>query len=153
MRKYKSELKYKPELKYKSELKYNMELLKPFIIGSSAPVFFPFLYRVSTIPECDSGSMVGCKNYSDKSYSLLLPVVTGLISVSAAMIRRQYSISLFYSFMIVELIVVIIVMFLVAKFHLYNFTSDKDWYAYILRLGAFHFMEGVIAYYITKNIT
>lgn len=129
------------------------EVLKAFIVGSSAPIILPSIYRVYNIPECVSdANMVGCKNYSYRTYTLSKPITAGLVSVAAYALRYKFSISLFYSFLIIEMINIIFILFYVCLFKFYNFKSREDWFMYALKIIAFQSLQGSTAYYITKNI-
>lgn len=120
-------------------------ILKSFIIGSSAPVFLPILYRVAHISD-------DCKNYPYKPYSWIAPIYFGITSSIAAILRHRYNIPLFHSLLIITIISIAFVLSLVISFHLYNFTTNQQWYQYVSRLVIFHSIAYLTIYYITKYI-
>ncbi len=116
-------------------------ILSSFIIGTSAPVVLPFLYRVSKIPD-------ECKNYSYKTYSMIAPLYFGITSSMAALLRIYGGVALLTSLLIITIISIIIVLLFVIMSNSYNFTTQTQWYKYISRIIIFHSIAYLIIYLI-----
>jgi len=118
-------------------------LLKSFIIGSSVFIYLPFLYRVSNIPN-------NIKNYSYITYSFIAPIFFGSMSTIATILQHNFSISLFYSLLIVMIISILFVLSSVTTLNLYNFTTNQQWLLYSSRLIIFYSIAYSTIYFITK---
>ncbi len=105
-------------------------ILLSFLAGANPAVTTPFLYRVKNIPD-------DLKNYSYTDYSVIMPIYFGTMSSFAALLRSG-GLSLFVSLIIVTIISIIIILSIVVKFNLYNFTTKKEWYKYISNIIIHH---------------
>lgn len=113
-------------------------LLKSFIIGSSAPIFLPILYRVSKLPE-------DRYNYNYKDYSVIAPVFYGSVSVLVLLLTKYLksylpgaNMALFYSILIVAIISIIHIIYVEKIVHPYNFTKERDWYRWMAQIIVFY---------------
>lgn len=120
-----------------------ISLVKSFIVGSSAPVFLPILFRVSRANE-------GVYNYSYKSYSVIAPLFYGGTSVLITLAKKYFSSSLINTVIVVAILSVIYVIFMEQAADLYNFTKNKEWHKWASRLLMFHSMSYIFMYNLHK---
>lgn len=117
-------------------------MLSAFIAGSSAPVFLPFLYSVSQIPDE--------VNFSYTYYAMLAPLYFGATSTLAAVLR-SLGMSLFSSLLLVAIASALFVLYLVKTYRLYTFI-DWRWKEYVVQLIIRHAVAYMTIFAIIKYV-
>ena len=99
-------------------------ILKPFIIGSSLPVFFYFFVRVRNIsPET--------KDYKYEDYVLIAPLYWGIINIILSNLKSKYK----HIFMgIISPLIVFTYSFITKSY------VDINWFKYFMRILLAHFI-------------
>lgn len=118
--------------------------LQSFIIGSSSPVFVPFLRRVAKIPE-------ERRNYSYEDYSIIAPLYFGTTAALASVARNKFDLSLAQSLLIITIISIIFVLSFVNAVNAYNF-SEEEWNNYVMRIIIYHSIAYATIYAISRYI-
>ena len=116
-----------------------MKYLKQFIVGSSFPVFAPFMYLVGNTLN---------KNYSLKFYSIAAPLWWGTWNVISLILAEQFNLSIHIRFLLISLLSSITIMSISTYSKSYNFTKEK-WIKYYLMIFLSYL---VIWNVIVKNI-
>ena len=98
-----------------------MQYLKPFVIGSSALVVFPFYYAVHYHQPK--------KTYTYFTYTFVAPIWFGLWNIISLMIADYFNLSLRMRFFIISILSSISIMAIASHFKTYNFTHN-EWFKY-----------------------
>tara|TARA_Y100000591_G_C21739073_1_gene648348 strand:- start:658 stop:1026 length:369 start_codon:yes stop_codon:yes gene_type:complete len=122
-----------------------MKYLKQFIIGSSYPALFPFIYAAGKIKD---------KKYSYYDYTLVAPIWLGAWNVISLIIAEKFKLTSRQRFLMLTLITyslsIIIVKFILDNAYAY---SKEEWNQYYIRLFLKHFiLWNIIVYYLEKYI-
>lgn len=110
-----------------------MSYLKSFIIGSSYPTFFLFLFAVDYEQK---------KTYSYNFYSKYVPFALGIANVLSRFVAKQFNLTLEQRFFYTTIIGIIHTLISSRKFEYYNY-NNNEWCKYniiILFLYTFTFM-------------
>ena len=114
---------------------------KSFIIGSSFPIFAPFLLFTSQIP-------ITARNYSYYNYSLIAPLYFGLINALSMLIKNQFNLSLRNTYLIIGPLSGLFVAIIAFYFNTYNYNKNKWLIYYVTIILSHFFIFNVIIYFI-----
>ena len=121
--------------------------LKPFIVGSSLPVFVTFFFAVQGYKKKK------IINYSYDIYTILAPLYFGLMTAFAVFLTKQMKITLQKALFFISILSSLIVISFITMNNLYKFKSKTKWYVQYLKLTVTHLITyNVIIYFILKNI-
>ena len=110
-----------------------------FLIGSSFPVFAPFFYRVSQIPNAE-------KNYSYGLYSFIAPLYFGVMN----MIIMSFGMPLRIKMILAGFVSSLIVFTIAYSTSSYNYT-EAEWLAYYLRILSAHMLTYNVTLYLLNS--
>jgi len=111
----------------------NHHLIRAFFIGSSLPVYLPFLLVVSHIPS-------GQRNYSLATYALVAWLYLGSLNVIGSLISIHYQLGRMTRFVLTGCVSALIVAIFVTLNHSYNFTNQRERFMYYLGLLVMHLL-------------
>ena len=121
------------------------EYIRPFVIGSSFPVFIQFFANVMKIDD-------KIKNYSYEKYSILAPLYLGLMNVVSLYLAKQFDLDLRQRMLYIGIISGIMVCVIAKLTNSYNFTK-REWICYFIRIITKHiFTYSTIVYLLESNI-
>jgi len=103
--------------------------LKSFAIGSSGPVFLPFFYGVTQLPE---------KKFSLKSYMFRAPLYFGVANILRIYLKHKFKLSEWHSYLLMSQLSPAFVSAWITYHKSYDFTDKKRWYKQYALLWAAH---------------
>ena len=106
-----------------------MEVFKSFVIGSSAPVFIPFMAAVKAIPE---------RKFDDCDYPALASMYFGGMNTMSWMIGKSFELTLFQRLFVINIISIILVASWITYYESYDFKSPERWFLQYLLIALGH---------------
>ena len=95
------------------------DYLRSFVIGSSGPVFLPFFWGVTKLPE---------KTYDYVGYSFKAPLYFGLASMLGLYLSKKYGLSLDKRLLLLSQLSPAFVSTWITVRKAYEFKTKKRWY-------------------------
>jgi len=121
------------------------EYIRPFIIGSSWPVFVPFFMKVMNIDD-------KVKNYSYDKYTIIAPFYLGIMNVLSVYLSKQFNWDLKQRLLYIGLISGILACVIAKLSNSYNFTN-KEWIIYFIKVMGKHiFAFSTIICFLENNM-
>jgi len=106
-----------------------VKYLKSFVLGSSGPVFLPFFYGVTQLPE---------KKFEFESYMFRAPLYFGVTNVLRLLLKHQFNLSDWTSFLIMSQLSPAFVSTWITLRDAYDFPDKARWYKQYALLWAAH---------------